>query len=357
MAILSANSWQQFPSGANETQFDQQAEWDATASADIRMTSGPFGGKVWGAETNSQYLRCDGQWALSSIGFMAWHREQYDPPRGATRWLALFYEGTIASNTLHVGISIDGTGRLRVYRSTTNLLATSDDILPYGRWNHLGFEVVVADGTSGSVLIELNGNEFLNVTGVDTRNGAASGVVDIIALEGEWNENYLWGQPAVFSLTGDAPTSLPGMHRVHMIKPDGETSGQFTPLGAGTNDAEVDEPDWDDDTSYNESSTVTNKDELTVESLPTEVATVYAVQAKLRAKDPDGTATESVKVGLNSGTESLSSAQALTTGYLMYDGPMETVDPNTASAWTEANVNATDVVYEHARPDRPHWWW
>jgi hypothetical protein len=35
-------------------------------------------------------------------------------------------------------------------------------------------------------------------------------------------------------------------------------------------------------------------------------------------------------------------------GYLMYDGPMETVDPNTASAWTEANVNATDVVYEHA---------
>jgi hypothetical protein len=346
MAILSANSWQQFPSGANETQFDQQAEWDATASADIRMTSGPFGGKVWGAETNSQYLRCDGQWALSSIGFMAWHREQYDPPRGATRWLALFYEGTIASNTLHVGISIDGTGRLRVYRSTTNLLATSDDILPYGRWNHLGFEVVVADGTSGSVLIELNGNEFLNVTGVDTRNGAASGVVDIIALEGEWNENYLWGQPAVFSLTGDAPTSLPGMHRVHMIKPDGETSGQFTPLGAGTNDAEVDEPDWDDDTSYNESSTVTNKDELTVESLPTEVATVYAVQAKLRAKDPDGTATESVKVGLNSGTESLSSA--LTTGYLMYDGPMETVDPNTASAWTEANVNATDVVYEHA---------
>lgn len=344
MAILDAQAWASFVHADGTVIFERQERWnDSSTTALFDASNGPTGGGSWNSGANNRWLQIDPGWGLSTICVAFWFNLKQVAV--ATSRMVLLYEGSYA--TAHVYLE-QQSGIIVVKRGDGTVLArVSDFIMTTGQWYHIGLRVVIHD-TTGEVQVEVNGHEVVNETGIDTRNGGTSGIIDSLRFEG-WSGGGQWiAEPIVFSTVGDAPTGLFGMHRVHMIKPDGDVSVQFTPLGAGTNFSEVDEQAADDDTSHNESPTVTNQDRLSVESLPAAVKTVYSVQAKILVKDPDGTATEDVKVGLNSGTESLGSAKALSTGYEQFEGPLETVDPNTSSPWTEANVNATDVVYEHA---------
>lgn len=344
MAIVEAQAWACFANADEEGSFDRQQNWNANADALYTKAAGPNAAGAWSSESNSEYLEFDNSLGLSTL-FGAWYFEFNPSQLPRYHDLLHFYEGSFA--TRHCYLSLYDTGTLLLANNGGGLLAKANRPVNVMGINHIAFKVVIHD-TTGSVDVELNGNSIMSETGLDTRNGGASGIIDSLRLESESQYNYRHSNFILWSGAGDAPTDFFGMHNVHMIKPDGDTSVQFTPQGAGAGYVEVDEQAADDDTTYNESATVTNKDEFTTESLPTKVKTVYSVQAKALVKDPDGTATESVKVGLNSGTESLSAAQALSTGYEIFEGPLETVDPNTASAWTEANVNGTDVVYEHA---------
>lgn len=343
MAILNAQAWSSAVNADGQSVFGRQKLWDATHSAArFEDTRGPFGNGAWTSGLDNQTLRLDGGFGLSTIFAAFWLNIRVDDNTVQNLHLV---EG--AFTTLHVYME-NAFGSVVVKRGNGTELGRSTKLQARDRWYHMAIKAVIHD-TTGSVEVRVDNEVWILETGLDTRNGGTSGIIDSIRYEG-WSGNRQWiAEPIVWSGVGDAPTDFFGPHRVHMIKPDGDgTPTNFTPLGAGTNFSEVDEQAADDDTSHNESTVVTNKDRLTCESLPAAVKTVYSVQAKLLVKDPDGTATESVKIGLNSGTESLGSAEVLSTGYEQFEGPMETVDPNTAAAWTEANVNAADVVYEHA---------
>ncbi len=345
MAILDAQAWSSVVDADGQSVFDRQQRWSNSHSAALfDADGGPKLNGAWTSGNNSQYIQLDGSFGLSTICVAFWYNQRAVDSAG--NQIVLLYEGSFV--TAHVYLETINQ-QLFVFRGGgVNLGPAGTFRMSPERWYHIGMRAVIHD-TTGEVQVEINGNEVFNQTGLDTRNSGTSGIIDAVRYDG-WGGGKQWiAEPIAFSTAGDAPTSLFGLHRVHMIKPDGDgTPTNFTPLGAGTNFSEVDEQAADDDTSHNESTVVTNKDRLTCESLPTAVKTVYSVQAKLLVKDPDGTATESVKTGLNSGTESLSTALALSTGYEQFEGPLETVDPNTAAAWTEANVNAADVVYEHA---------
>ena len=344
MAIVDLQAWSSSVDADEEAVFNRQPLWSAGNDALFYASDGPFGDGAWAPEREYEWLRCDGGWGLSTIYVAMWVNSTSAVT--GDRTILLLGEGTVASPTYHVDIQWTGHGFvLRRGKAGTVLARIEGPFLRFDTWHHVACKVVVHDST-GVVIIEVDGEEVVNETGLDTRNGGTSGIIDLIEMASHYQYQIRYAEPIVWSSAGDSPTDFFGLHRVHMIKPDGDTSTGFTTLGAGTNAAEVDEQACDDDTSYNYSATATNKDKLTTESVPTAVNSVYAVQAKCQAKDDAGT--DNIKVGLDSGTESLSANQALANGaYNLFEGPLETVDPNTSSQWTETNVNATDVVYEH----------
>jgi hypothetical protein len=123
------------------------------------------------------------------------------------------------------------------------------------------------------------------------------------------------------------------------------SSAQFTP-SAGNNQDNVDETtDPDGDTTYNESTTPGNKDQLghnvTHDTGPVAIQTLAWVRA-----NGDGHA--KVRIGVKSGaTEALGSTEQINDGYAVVRGPIQETDPNTASAWTTAGADAAETTIEH----------
>ncbi len=100
-----------------------------------------------------------------------------------------FREGT----TNHVTVVFNSqAGQIEARRGTrTGTLLGSGGSIATGKWYFVGIKVVVHD-TAGSVQVLLDGVEIINLTDVDTRNGA-TGVIDNIRLDNyTGNGNYLY---------------------------------------------------------------------------------------------------------------------------------------------------------------------
>lgn len=124
----------------------------------------------------------------------------------------------------------------------------------------------------------------------------------------------------------------------------GSSSG-FTPA-ASTNESQVDEVDFDADTTYNESTAAATLDQI-AHSDSLSIAPL-ALQPMVMARYvPTGSA--SIQVGVLSGaTHDQESAEGLSDGYEGRKGKIYETDPNTASAWTAANADAAETSYDHA---------
>ena len=345
MAIIEAQGWQWAANAAAGAVFDRQENWTRVDAVTFSKAGGPFADATWYPANIGDFLDVNNLGGLSTIYFACYLKCE---AIASSSVIVSFGEGTAGSGTAHITFTRDVNGAISCRRGTGTgtVLFSFDASDIHHKWVHFAVKLVI-DETAGAVVVEINGDERANETTLDTRNGGTSGIIDYFRFEGYFSITRL-AAPIFWSDTGDSPTAFFGLHRVFTIRPDGDSSVQFTRLSGTTNWEMVDEDEYDDDTSYNESSTSTNKDRLTCGSLPTTANTVYSVQAKAMATDPDATPTESIQVGVNSGTESLGSSKSLSGSYELWEGGLETVDPNTAAAWTVANVNNTDLVYVHA---------
>jgi len=121
-------------------------------------------------------------------------------------------------------------------------------------------------------------------------------------------------------------------------------SSDFTATGDTNNEDCVDETPADDDTTYNRSTTSTDKDSLG-HSSPPSMATVVAVQEMVRARKEDAN-DGSIKVGTRySSNESQSSSLSLDTTYKYVWEIFEDVPGG--SGWTAAEVEAAESSYEN----------
>jgi hypothetical protein len=92
-------------------------------------------------------------------------------------------------------------------------------------------------------------------------------------------------------------------------------------------------------------STSTDKDEYNLPSMTAwltgQTAPHVQAEARARIETADGS---TIAVGIKSGaTEDFTSFTALTTSYARALGALHTTNPDTAGAWTEANIAALQV--------------
>ena len=248
------------------------------------------------------------------------------------------------SGSTQILIHHDSNGAISIWRGYTQIAVSSGFSLSPDTWYYIEAKAFIAS-TGGYVTVKVNGTTVVSVSNVNTQNTAnasansiqfshtASGschayIDDITILDGTGTINDFQGDCRVRTLLAAADDTV-----------------MFARSAGGYNYANVDDPSPNDDTDYNLSSTVGDKDFLAFNDLPANPGVIKCVQVSARARKDDSGA-RSLKTKVKSGgTEGNGAVSALSTSYT-YITDVFATDPHTGAAWTDTAVNASSVGYE-----------
>jgi hypothetical protein len=194
----------------------------------------------------------------------------------------------------------NAAGTIAFYRGTT-LLGTSTTALSPTVEYYLEFNVLV-QSSGGSAALYINGvlDATLNLSGIDTANGADGWDEVSIPWLHQNNQGVTWDIDDVYINDGSGSTNntVLGPTKIDLQFPsaDGDTV-QFTP-SAGSNYQNVDEAVPDGDTTYNETSTV-GHDDLYAFPVWSGAGTINAVQVVARTRTTGGSSTAALTVKSN----------------------------------------------------------
>lgn len=253
----------------------------------------------------------------------------------------------------HVVFGYTNNYELCAYNNNKTVRYGTGPVLTQGSWHQFVAKVFISD-TVGTIEVRMDGiaTPILNLTGLDTKNGG-SGVISRITIgetfgvtQGPAGTTFRIMDLAVWDNDGNSPSDWVGDVRVDDYTPSGAgSSTQWTPL-SGTNYSNVDEAAADYDTTYVYTTTNGYIDLYPTADITHNPPNIYSVSANVVAKKVDA-GTAQLKTKLVSGaTTSTGTAETLTMGtYLRYYTHYG-ANPDTATAWTVATVNAVEVGFE-----------
>jgi len=268
----------------------------------------------------------------------------------ANSCLAVFKEGT----TRHITIMYKNTdSKIYAYRVDAGgtLLATSTLTVSANDWHHAEIKVVIND-TTGVVIVNIDGVEFINFSG-DTRN-AGTGVINSIGFGGPLAD-YLGdfkyvGQVFIFNATGSFWNDFQGdIYALAMPPTSDATPNQFTPSSGADHYALVDEIVPDGDTTYLESSTDAQQCLYAPDALPATVSELLGVvleNVSRKTDIDDNQISNFLKV---STTDTISTSTGLSTSYT-YSRNIYESNPDTAVAWSLSDWSNISFGFENQVP-------
>jgi len=243
--------------------------------------------------------------------------------------------------------------KLRLYDANNTEVDVADDALVPGVWYAIQMKIVI-HATAGSMEVWVNGVQVLLATSIDTVPSSGTAYPEMVRFggvchngSGEYQDDLvIWDdQGAAFNDWTEGKDL-----RIDTLRPNADTAQEdFTPQGAGDQYVEVDDdPDYDGDTTYNESAASGDKDRLALTTLSGTPAAIYNVRTRVVAKKTNAGAAL-VKVGVYSGTTEDVSAAGLALGtdygWATHDNE---INPDDSLAWEVADIDALQVQYEHA---------
>jgi hypothetical protein len=267
---------------------------------------------------------------------------------------------TVAVQELMFSFRLSGTVQFTLYQNTdgsmtayrgggeastpsggTSLGSSAASVLTTGS-QYIELKVVIDTGTSGSFEVRINGANVLSATGINTAGAGSSG----------WNSFRLgiFGSAAGDGLddfyvcdgSGSYNNDFLGDIKVECkVASSGDGSNaDWTPSTGTDNGAMVDEASYDGDTTYNSSSTVSQKDTYNFAALSSTGA-VKAVQHGTFARKTDAGLRAICSVARHSGVDYDGSNVYLGTTYTAVLRVMEE-NPGTAAPWTIAGVDGAE---------------
>lgn len=255
------------------------------------------------------------------------------------------YEGT----TLHADLRMSiGTGSydLVATRAGTTL-GTASAALVDGAWHYIEIKVFLHD-TTGTFEVRVNGVVALNLTAQDTRNAGTPFCDRVLlgnAAGSSASHDVYFDDWYVLDTSGSLNTDFLGDSRVAALYPTGAgNSTQWTP-NAGSNWDRVDDTAADSDTTYNSEATVGEKDTYALADTPTTATTVAGVKEIVFARKDDAGAITLRQVIRAGGTDYEGGDFALGDTYT-YKAELRETNPNTAVAWTDADVDGIEAGYK-----------
>ena len=230
-------------------------------------------------------------------------------------------------------IQMDAAGTLSAYRSNT-LLGTTSASLALNVWNYVEIEFNIND-TTGFIKIYFNGNQVLNLTGIDSKNLTAAGFNQFMF----GTNTIIYGDFTIDDLyLTDTPTRL-GEQRVETLRPSTDTAQkQWTPSTGSDNYATIDETLMSN-TDFVSASSAGVYDLYDFSNLSSVANSITAVTVSALSQKTDAAA-RAIAFPVKSGSVTSDGANNyLSLGYTLNTRLLET-DPNTSSAWTSSAVNS-----------------
>jgi hypothetical protein len=244
-----------------------------------------------------------------------------------------------ATSGFHLQLHVETSGAFRIHKGST-VLETGTFSMSVDTWTWLEMKWTI-DNTTGVFELRINGSATPDIDfSGDTQNGG-SAYADAISLEGS-NDNHDYDDLYVADDAGSQ--DFLGDVTVETLVADGTgAASDFTP-SAGSNYQNVEELPTDNDTTYNESSTVDHDDRFAHGDLTADTDLVLGVQVGIWAKKDDAGAREMRVLAEDGTTEGEGAAHSLSTDYMWFTDMFED-HPSGAAAWTESEVNSGEFGY------------
>jgi len=252
------------------------------------------------------------------------------------------YEGD--GTTLHFNLGITGGfGTAKwLYQRNGTTLGTGANIIPQLTHIHYAIKVVIHD-TTGSVVAYMDGVEDINISGVDTRNGGTSGIINRIQMgNGAGGNNYM----GPFYVADSGSISTTPIKVAHLMPDAAGDDADWTP-STGSNYATVDETPLSE-TDYNSSDTDLDKDTFNLEASSgiSALGTIHAVVPYAIGENDDATARSVNTIIKQNGTEGAGSDIAFANAAWRFVHHVAEVNPDTSSAWSASELDSALVGYE-----------
>jgi len=361
MTLLRVEGFEGFDVSGDRTALDSNFNYnDNAGTSEAGLTTGRNGVGI-AAFYDDNVLTQDGIWG------------HYIPTAGlstADQWvvgLAFYtdhnwYEtSSSARSPLLQFVDSDGEVMLTVYPAAGTLnvragnigdgekLGFADALLSTKVWHYLEVKVKFST-SSGTVTVRVNEEEVLAVTSVDTAQTTSGDLrpSTIAVGGGTISQRVVIDDVYILDDLGSINNDFLGDVRVERLNPNGNgNSSQFVGSDADStnNYLLVDETVVDDDTTYVESSTATEKDTYDFANSAETPADIKAVSVKSWVRKTDAGSRNFVHTARSSGVEEDSGVLYPGVDFRFMESIFET-DPNTSAAWLIAAVNSAEYGFK-----------
>jgi len=257
----------------------------------------------------------------------------------------LNFRGTADALSLY----LDTSGHL-VVKAGAATLGTATSALALDTWNYIEFKGEIANSTSIETILVINGTVEITIpTSSDTLSGA--GPINGVQFEmgGLASGSFYLDDIYFCDMSGSVNNDFLGDCVVETLMPNGNGYvSDFVGSDADSIDnyLHVDDPTTpDEDSTYIESSTVSDKDAFTFEDLSGEVDIIHGIALTSIAKKDDANPRILEQLARPISTDYSGNEHTLATSYAKYTDIWET-NPADSAAWEEADVNGAEFGIE-----------
>lgn len=248
--------------------------------------------------------------------------------------LSFYRGGTVTSG----GAGISGTSKGTLIASSTLPVLTAN------AWHHVELKVAIHD-TTGTVDIRVNEANvagLYGLTGLDTKGTSNSTTTQVVAgmsvASGGSSDSWYIKDFWEWNTSGSVNNDFIGAKGVYWLQPDGDSSLNWDVSTGATGYDLIDEAGPSESDYISADDTPPSASEFTMEDLPSEITAVYGVMTMARMwKVDSGDAT--VQIGLKGTAEDDGDDRTISTA-ATYWMDISEVSPDTAAAWTPAEINA-----------------
>ncbi len=247
-----------------------------------------------------------------------------------------------------VRVTYSPSKRLQIERRTGSssweALNTSSVVNLIDGWHFIELKWV-SHVSAGAYEVRVNGVNVMSASGIDTSNGWTSevgvGGAGFIGFGSLTVDNgYFLDDVYICDGTGATNNNFLGDSQVLTGYPDEDgTYLQWTALGTGEHQSEIDENPPDDDITYIFDSVSGRIDTFDFDPVDTNGGVIRGVQLNISATKTDAGAQNIQGYNISGVTEDAGTSKPLGSGEYTYYREIWPEDPNTSATWVEANLN------------------